>query len=329
VTTGFYVCPEDRKPLRAERAGLRCTRCNRAFGMRENVLDLDVIKSSERQAFDALFRAQTLLSPEQIDASARLAAHFLRGVGRIKNKKILDMACGNGAITHGLLISPEVVNSDVFCFDHSVESMRVFLNSASQLQTSNRLHPSLQDVHRSAYPDDFFDVIFGNAILHHFLRYEDVLAQVHRNLKKGGIGIFAEPFAYGYFWAAHLMQMAGASAPSDAAGRGLLEFMVQNTFDRLNFAADRERLALLTDKHFFFDDELTNLCTDLGFKIHFAPYEQKEYYAGFMEDMLRTYDITHPQIAARARSLYAVLHGEIPNAAHHVVAHFKFILLQK
>lgn len=329
MTSEFYVCPEDRKPLIAERTGLSCTVCGRAFGMTENVLDLDVVKSSERQAFDAHFRDKTMMSPEQIDASARLAAHFLRRAGRIENKKILDMACGNGAITHGLLANAEVVNSDVFCFDHSAESMRVFLNSASHLQTSNRLYPSLQDVHRSAYPDDFFDVIFGNAILHHFLQYEEVLAQVHRNLKRGGIAIFAEPFAYGYFWAAHLMKEAGASASLDARGRGLLEFLVQNTFDRLNFASDRDRLERFTDKHYFFDDELTNLCTDLGFKIHFAPFEQKEYYPGFMDDMLRTYGITHPQIVARARSLYGSLLSEIPNAAHRIVPHFKFILLQK
>jgi SAM-dependent methyltransferase len=326
-----YVCPEDRNPLSLRGDALFCSACDRSFGRIGGILDLDIVKSAEREHFDGHFRGQQLLSAEEMSASANMAARFLaRAGGKLTGKRVLDMACGNGMLTHGLLANPAVTDCEIFCFDHSVQSMRVFLNSAARLHTSNQLHPSIQDVHRLAYRDDYFDVICGNAILHHFLHYEAVLAQVHRSLRKGGTALFAEPFSYGYLWAMFMIKLAGAFAPEGAADLGAYDFITKDTFFRIDNYADKEKLGTLVDKHYFLDDEVVNLCADLGFRVRFAPYEAPGYYASFfITDLLRSYNITNPIVIGGAQALYAKLSGELPKSIQRVVPHFKFILLQK
>jgi SAM-dependent methyltransferase len=56
----------------------------------------------------------------------------------------------------------------------------------------DRLRPRVMSVHELDFADDTFDVVFGQASLHHL----DVVAardEIHRVLKPGGYGVFSEP----------------------------------------------------------------------------------------------------------------------------------------
>jgi ubiquinone/menaquinone biosynthesis C-methylase UbiE len=330
MTSVHYVCPSDRRPLRGEGDELHCDECNRTFTTAGGVLDLDVLKSGEREAFDARFRDQQSMTDAEISASRVVAARFLSHAGSpLSGKRILDMACGNGALTYGLLASDTVTGCEIFCFDHSAESMRVFLDTAARLETTNRLLPSIQDVQRFAYPDDFFDVIFGNAVLHHFTEYEAVLGQVYRSLRRGGVAVFAEPCAHGYVWVAFLLQLASAEASADTPDLGALRAFIDATFYGLDNYADKAALATMTDKHLFLPEDLANVCADIGFTVRFAPFEPAEYYAEFMNDMLRTYAIRNPDVSGKAAALFAGLQKAIPRSLHRIVPHFKFITLRK
>ena len=328
--TDFYLCPVDRLPLKAYRDGFECTSCGKRYGRKNGVLDFDVIQSDQREAFDGKFAGCKELTAEEINTSLHLATGFLEHVGgSLDGKRVVDIGCGNGALTYGLFAHSTVKNSDIFCFDHSAKSMFVFLNSVAKLRTTNRLQPSIQDVHRFAYPDNFFDAVFGCAILHHFLEFEAVLGQVYRSLKKGGVAIFAEPFAHGYLWAMFLLKLAANGVPANSSGMGSFDIIVKNNFFLLDNYADRGKLAGFTDKFLFLEDELTNLSTDIGFLVRFAPFASQDYYNGFMLDILRTYNISNHQVVDKAKKLYESLRLLIPQSLHRIVSHFKYIILRK
>jgi hypothetical protein len=127
-----------------------------------------------------------------------------------------------------------------------------------------------------------------------------------------------------------MIKLAGAFAPEGAADLGAYDFITKDTFFRIDNYADKEKLGTLVDKHYFLDDEVVNLCADLGFRVRFAPYEAPGYYASFfITDLLRSYNITNPIVIGGAQALYAKLSGELPKSIQRVVPHFKFILLQK
>lgn len=56
----------------------------------------------------------------------------------------------------------------------------------------NRLRPAVMSVHAMGFADNSFDAVFGKAALHH-LDLKAARDEIHRVLKPGGVGIFAEP----------------------------------------------------------------------------------------------------------------------------------------
>lgn len=50
----------------------------------------------------------------------------------------------------------------------------------------------IMDAHNLKFPDESFDIVYGDAILHH-LDFEKAVSEVSRVLKKGGFCLFSEP----------------------------------------------------------------------------------------------------------------------------------------
>jgi SAM-dependent methyltransferase len=46
------------------------------------------------------------------------------------------------------------------------------------------------------FPNEYFDLIFGNSVLHHLDNLERASKELKRVLKKGGKGVFLDPLAY-------------------------------------------------------------------------------------------------------------------------------------
>jgi SAM-dependent methyltransferase len=55
-----------------------------------------------------------------------------------------------------------------------------------------RLRPAVMSIHALGFADSTFDVAFGEGALHH-LDLAAARGEIHRVLKPGGIGVFAEP----------------------------------------------------------------------------------------------------------------------------------------
>lgn len=78
--------------------------------------------------------------------------------------------------------------------------MQILTNTLSTVKslTSNTFYPSIQDVNSMAFEEPSFDLVVGNAALHHFQDFDKVVESCLALLKPGGKMLFTEPFLSGY-----------------------------------------------------------------------------------------------------------------------------------
>ena len=111
-------------------------------------------------------------------------------MGDQSGKKVLEYGCGEGWITRDLAQQGALVSA----FDISPEAVRKTREVLVAAGLSERCHVAKMGAERLEYPDKFFDIAIGFAILHH-LNFELAISELHRVLKPGGIAYFAEPLA--------------------------------------------------------------------------------------------------------------------------------------
>lgn len=120
-------------------------------------------------------------------APYRYALYQLQNLG---GKKVLDYCSGTGEATVIMAKKgPLVVEAfDISPLAVEVAKRRMIVNNVNHI-----VNVQVMSAYSMTYPDDYFDVVFGNAALHH-LDLEMALNEVLRVLKPGGKAVFREPF---------------------------------------------------------------------------------------------------------------------------------------
>lgn len=334
----YYVCPNDKHPLQAapDGAALACSSCHARYPRTsDGVYLLDVVHSAEALAFDEQQAGKSVLSPAEIECSINLARRFLNvaRAGKLgPQSNILDVGCGKGELTIGLA---EVAReARIFGFDHSAESMRVLAETGSLLGVRERLELSTQDAAALGYAESSFDMIFGNAVLHHILDWKQLVEQLFALLRPGGRATFAEPFLDAYLMTMVVLKMAvreyrltkGPTLPNDT---GLLDFIVSNIGERTKYRNDLAHLSQLTDKHLFTVSDMLESAERFGCRLHLEDYEDSSFYKVFLDEMIKAYGIQNPQIVSTARSIYAELTDYLGEEYGKIFSHFKFITFER
>jgi len=104
----------------------------------------------------------------------------------VSGKSVLDYGCGNGGFSVKLArMGAQVEGIDIS--DGVVE-----LAARSVPEGVSRPNFSARDAHSTGFPDESFDYVFGNGILHH-LELERAYREVARVMKPGGKAFFMEP----------------------------------------------------------------------------------------------------------------------------------------
>ena len=99
------------------------------------------------------------------------------------NERILDLGCGDGAITAQL--AELVTNGLVVGIDASQGMIEV----ARKAYKARNLRFDLMDINEIDFEDEF-DVVFSNAVLHWVEDHERLIANVYRSLRIGGVARF-------------------------------------------------------------------------------------------------------------------------------------------
>ncbi|OYD14982.1 hypothetical protein CH333_06855 [candidate division WOR-3 bacterium JGI_Cruoil_03_44_89] len=140
----------------------------------------------EREFFDELAKSiQMVEFSKTTDSYIRCA---FRALGNLREKRVLDVGCGDGKNTYMMAARA----GSVFGIDISMG----MLKRADTLREGRKnLFILEMDSENMGFREEAFDLIFGGYILHH-LDIPPGLSEVYRVLKKGGMGVFIENFAF-------------------------------------------------------------------------------------------------------------------------------------
>ena len=112
-------------------------------------------------------------------------------IGAVENKKILEAGSGSGRIS--LRLAKE--NANVHLLDNSINaidfSRNIFKNANKVCNITNA------SIQAMPYSDDSFDIVWNAGVIEHFVNkeQEDVLLEMVRVCKKGGLIITINPYA--------------------------------------------------------------------------------------------------------------------------------------
>jgi ubiquinone/menaquinone biosynthesis C-methylase UbiE len=115
--------------------------------------------------------------------------HALMAFGDIKGKRILDLGCGAGECSVYFAYKEAIV--------HACDISDGFIEIAKELSIKHGINVDFRvaDVASLPYPDNYFDFVFGNGVLHH-IDLMPAAKEIKRVLKPSGRAAFIEPLPY-------------------------------------------------------------------------------------------------------------------------------------
>lgn len=116
-------------------------------------------------------------------------AYALKAMGDLRGKKLLDMGCGAGEASVYLALC----GAEVYACDIAED----FLSLAASLAKKFGVELLLTQAEASHLPyrDEYFDIVYGNGVLHH-VELVPAAKEINRVLKRNGKAIFIEPLPY-------------------------------------------------------------------------------------------------------------------------------------
>ena len=167
---------------------------------------------------------------------------LLGKIGKLTNKKVLDFGCGSGWQSK-IFAGRE---AEVWAFDISEEAVKQANQLVNNLNLNNKVHVHQMAAEKLALQSNTFDIVIGNAILHH-LDIELALEEIHRILKRGGKAYFLEPLGHNPFVNLYRKFTPGIRTKDEVPLRIECFEIIRKKFSRFN----HEEYYLLTLMSFF------------------------------------------------------------------------------
>lgn len=148
-------------------------------------------QESEKEFFNKVFAHETKSDYYSIGFTSIIFNGLLSKIGDLEGKKVVDFGCGGGWLTKKLAGK----GAEVWAFDISNEAVNKTKTMVESQNLQHRVHVEQMPAEALNYDSNMFDLIVGNAILHH-LDLVTSLKEIKRVLKQGGKACFLEPLGH-------------------------------------------------------------------------------------------------------------------------------------
>lgn len=112
-------------------------------------------------------------------------------LGEVRDKKLLNLGCGAGE--EAIYFAKK--GATVWAIDISSQMLKVAKKLATRFGLTKGITFKKDNAEDLSFPENYFDLIFGNSVLHH-VNIEKAAKETYRVLKKGGKAVFIEPLIY-------------------------------------------------------------------------------------------------------------------------------------
>lgn len=110
---------------------------------------------------------------------------FFQQDRNLEASRILDV--GSGFTFFPFFLSNKINQAEVFCCDE--DASLSFLYDAANKKNSKKINFSIGDAKKLPYPEKFFDILYCISVLEHTKNYQEIVKELNRVLKPGGIAI--------------------------------------------------------------------------------------------------------------------------------------------
>lgn len=150
-------------------------------------------EKSEKEHFNNLFNTidfdNVRFTPDFDDhPDNKLIYEGVKMLGTLENKKILLLGCGAGKEAWYFASKSAQVTGIDIAFNY----LRIAKFGARKYNFDKHANFAVMSVYKMGFGDEYFDLIFGHAILHH-LDLSLIGPEISRVLKKSGCAVFTEP----------------------------------------------------------------------------------------------------------------------------------------
>lgn len=112
--------------------------------------------------------------------------HRIRDILNLRDKKVLDLGCGDGYFSYLLACDGNKVTA--------VDVSKQRLDKFKKLALENNIKQVLYNGQRLPFSDSSFDVVVILEVIEHLVDYEIVLKEICRVLRKGGKVVVGTPY---------------------------------------------------------------------------------------------------------------------------------------
>jgi ubiquinone/menaquinone biosynthesis C-methylase UbiE len=197
-----------------------------------------------------------------LDLARARASHIREhapGTRPLAGLQVLELGCGTGNLAAALVL--EGIAERCVGVDISAGMIEVAREKTREVPGCEFLAHSATDL---PFPDGSFDLVVGDAFLHHIVDAGACLSEVRRLLRPGGLATFNEPSRDGYAFLELLLRtVVTASGRSDEVLDDYLRFLAFMREHEGDLAA--LEAYPLPDKHVFSEARLRGLADEAGF----------------------------------------------------------------